>query len=282
MKERTIFERIVLVLGVVLSTIVWLLRLVFKLVQGALKETKSGARTSALKQEESLGTVRMYESETDPNEPERDVAPESAVAASDAIVGDASSDDDAEDEEEVTVFYRDVPDTVTHPEDDPDHEDNAHIHYRDVSDTVTHPEDDPDHEDNGHVHYRDVSDVVEVSDLEGTDDADELTESVAHGAPAGSTEFVADDAAIDVEHIDDTVAESTDDEAEKVDASTADDSGMIKSADGSCPITHPIKGNASSRIYHVPEAASYENTRAEFCFASAEAAEAAGYRAPKR
>ena len=45
-----------------------------------------------------------------------------------------------------------------------------------------------------------------------------------------------------------------------------------------CPPGFPVKGNAQSRIYHEPGQASYPNTLAEFCFASAEAAEAAGYR----
>jgi heme exporter protein D len=45
-----------------------------------------------------------------------------------------------------------------------------------------------------------------------------------------------------------------------------------------CPPEFPIKGNASSRIYHEPGQSSYANTIPEFCFASAEAAEAAGFR----
>lgn len=49
-----------------------------------------------------------------------------------------------------------------------------------------------------------------------------------------------------------------------------------------CPDDHPIKGNASSMIYHQPGQPSYERTVAEFCFTSAEVAEAAGYRAPRR
>jgi len=48
-----------------------------------------------------------------------------------------------------------------------------------------------------------------------------------------------------------------------------------------CPDGYPIKGNASSRIYHEPGGASYDQTVPEFCFASAEAAENAGYRARK-
>ncbi len=49
-----------------------------------------------------------------------------------------------------------------------------------------------------------------------------------------------------------------------------------------CPNGYPIKGNASSRIYHVPDSSSYEQTIPEFCFNSTGSAEAAGFRAPKR
>ncbi|MGC4108582.1 MAG: trigger factor [Thermomicrobiales bacterium] len=42
-----------------------------------------------------------------------------------------------------------------------------------------------------------------------------------------------------------------------------------------------VKGNADSGIYHTPESPAYENTVAEVWFPDAEAAERAGYRAPK-
>jgi large subunit ribosomal protein L17 len=53
--------------------------------------------------------------------------------------------------------------------------------------------------------------------------------------------------------------------------------------DGShdCPEGFPIKGNASSNIYHEPESASYSQTIPEFCFASSAEAEAAGFRASR-
>lgn len=53
-----------------------------------------------------------------------------------------------------------------------------------------------------------------------------------------------------------------------------------RAGDGSanCPPEFPIKGNASLKIYHEPGQSSYALTVAEFCFASAEAAEAAGFR----
>jgi hypothetical protein len=57
-----------------------------------------------------------------------------------------------------------------------------------------------------------------------------------------------------------------------------------------CPDTHPIKGNKAGRqasrpvdaIYHTPASRWYAVTDPEECFATAEDAEAAGYRAPLR
>jgi hypothetical protein len=46
----------------------------------------------------------------------------------------------------------------------------------------------------------------------------------------------------------------------------------------SCPPEYPIKGNRQSRIYHRPGQVSYPSTVAEYCFASEEAAELAGFR----
>jgi hypothetical protein len=50
--------------------------------------------------------------------------------------------------------------------------------------------------------------------------------------------------------------------------------------DGSrrCPAEYPIKGNAKTRIFHRPGQPSYRNTVPEVCFASDEAAKAAGFR----
>lgn len=52
-------------------------------------------------------------------------------------------------------------------------------------------------------------------------------------------------------------------------------------ADGSCPSTHPIKANDNSGIFHVPGGRFYDRTKAERCYATAEAAAADGYRAAK-
>lgn len=49
-----------------------------------------------------------------------------------------------------------------------------------------------------------------------------------------------------------------------------------------CPAGYPIKGNASSMIYHVPGGAFYSRTNPEECFSSTAAARSHGYRASKR
>ncbi|SFB31268.1 large subunit ribosomal protein L17 [Amycolatopsis marina] len=50
--------------------------------------------------------------------------------------------------------------------------------------------------------------------------------------------------------------------------------------DGAQPEGFPIKGNEGSKLYHTPESSHYKQTTAEVWFASAEAAEAAGFQLP--
>ena len=52
--------------------------------------------------------------------------------------------------------------------------------------------------------------------------------------------------------------------------------------DGECPPGYPIKAKLGSRIFHQPGGLSYERTRPDRCYPSAEAAEADGFRAAKR
>ena len=49
-----------------------------------------------------------------------------------------------------------------------------------------------------------------------------------------------------------------------------------------CPSEFPVKGNASSMIYHAPDSRVYAQTVADICFATAEAAQAAGYHPPRQ
>jgi len=56
----------------------------------------------------------------------------------------------------------------------------------------------------------------------------------------------------------------------------------IEPVDGTCPLSHPVKGNANSRIYHVPGGRFYDATVPERCYRDESAAEADGMRASKR
>ena len=58
--------------------------------------------------------------------------------------------------------------------------------------------------------------------------------------------------------------------------------GAIRGDGGrDCPSAYPIKGNQSSMLYHEPGSPTYESTIPEFCFSSAESAEAAGFAATR-
>ena len=50
---------------------------------------------------------------------------------------------------------------------------------------------------------------------------------------------------------------------------------------GACPVSHPIKANDNSGIFHVPGGRFYDRTTPERCYSSAEAATADGYRQAK-
>jgi hypothetical protein len=55
----------------------------------------------------------------------------------------------------------------------------------------------------------------------------------------------------------------------------------VRSADGSCPTSHPVKVNGTSGVYHLPGGPHYARTHAERCYVDAAAAEADGYRAAR-
>lgn len=66
------------------------------------------------------------------------------------------------------------------------------------------------------------------------------------------------------------------------DSETQNFSGPVTPDGWDCPDDAPIKGNASSMIYHTPDGSFYDKTNPEECFASESDARAAGYRASKR
>lgn len=67
-----------------------------------------------------------------------------------------------------------------------------------------------------------------------------------------------------------------------VEAATSGDTGSVAGSGGVCPDGYPVKANDNSGIYHVPGQQHYGKTNARNCYASAAAAQAAGYRAAKR
>jgi large subunit ribosomal protein L17 len=90
------------------------------------------------------------------------------------------------------------------------------------------------------------------------------------------------------EAADDTATEAAADAADvEVEESESDDEhpyGADSRAaleDGSQPEGFPIKGNASSSLYHEPDTQYYDQTEADVWFATAEAAEAAGFSKPQ-
>jgi hypothetical protein len=52
-------------------------------------------------------------------------------------------------------------------------------------------------------------------------------------------------------------------------------------ADGTCPVTHPIKAKLGSGIYHVPGGANYARTKPDRCYADESAAISDGLRRSK-
>lgn len=64
-------------------------------------------------------------------------------------------------------------------------------------------------------------------------------------------------------------------------ADTASRPAWVEPVDGTCPVAHPVKLNASSGIFHLPGGRFYERTTPDRCYASADDALADGYRAAK-
>jgi hypothetical protein len=61
----------------------------------------------------------------------------------------------------------------------------------------------------------------------------------------------------------------------------ADTPTWVTPVDGICPEGYPIKVSTKSGIFHIPGGRSYERTAADRCYASADNAEADGYRQAK-
>jgi ribosomal protein S6 len=91
-----------------------------------------------------------------------------------------------------------------------------------------------------------------------------------------------EDAAAALAQADAAAAEAPVSETASGDTEPTVPAGAVR-GDGSaeCPEDYPVKGNATSMLYHSPGSPSYKRTVAEFCFASTDAAEAAGFNPTK-
>ncbi len=107
--------------------------------------------------------------------------------------------------------------------------------------------------------------------------------STSQAAPAAGTQ-AAPAAAAATTTEDDTAAEEAAVETEvaqeesSADATTGSHEPL---EDGTQPEGFPVKGNADSKLYHLPGTRFYDATVAEIWFATAQDAEAAGYELPK-
>lgn len=127
--------------------------------------------------------------------------------------------------------------------------------------------------------------AVEAPAEEAVADEATATETVAEEAPAEetvaeeapATETVAEEAPVEEETAEPVARKRSNklpEDGEGTDWVAGDGTDNM-------PEGFPLKGNASSKIYHPEESPNYNNTIAEIYFANNEVAEAHGYRLPK-
>src|SRR5215212_6157405 len=117
---------------------------------------------------------------------------------------------------------------------------------------------------------------AEVLEASGAELAIEPVEAIAE------REQLEADAAAALATAETAATEVTAAEASTAEAETDLPEGAVRGdGTGECPEDYPIKGNASSKLYHSPGSPSYKRTVPEFCFASTEVAEAAGFNPTK-
>ena len=79
-----------------------------------------------------------------------------------------------------------------------------------------------------------------------------------------------------------TKSSTSDTPTDSTRADAVSEPDWIPPVNGTCPLSHPVKGNANSRIYHLPGGRFYDSTVPERCYRDESAAEADGMRASKR
>ncbi len=111
--------------------------------------------------------------------------------------------------------------------------------------------------------------------------------AVADEAPVEDTvveEVAVEEVAVEEAAVEETAPEAADSdndgESDATDESPHGDGSRLATDDDAMPEGFEIKGNASSKLYHVPGSSFYDRTKAEVWFATEEAAEAAGFQKP--
>jgi hypothetical protein len=104
----------------------------------------------------------------------------------------------------------------------------------------------------------------------------------APAAPAGSATWPPLDLPTGAEDRSTPADADSSPDADDSDTSTGERTWIDPEPDGSCPLSHPIKLNEPSGIFHVPDGQFYARTKAERCYANAADAEADGFRASRR
>ncbi|PZS36679.1 MAG: 50S ribosomal protein L4 [Pseudonocardiales bacterium] len=119
---------------------------------------------------------------------------------------------------------------------------------------------------------------AEVDELVVADEAVEAEPVGAEATPAKAAKLTKKPATADVTEKADVTEQA--DDTEVADAPDYGPDSHLPLDDDAEPAGFPIKGNASSMLYHVPGSAFYKRTIAEVWFRTAEAAEAAGFELP--
>ncbi|MGQ0576638.1 MAG: 50S ribosomal protein L17, sunset domain variant [Pseudonocardia sp.] len=114
--------------------------------------------------------------------------------------------------------------------------------------------------------------------------AESAPETPAEDTAAAEDASAVEDTAAEDTAVEDTAVEDTaavEESAATEDAPYGEGSHAPLDDPAQAPDGFPVKGNEDSKLYHEPSSPHYDRTVAEVWFASAEAAEAAGFAAPK-
>lgn len=131
---------------------------------------------------------------------------------------------------------------------------------------------------------RSKGDKSDAEDATKADDAEAIAEDAVEKGPvisAAGTAAASDTADAETPEVEsETLDSDADGEVNATDESPYGDDSRAATEDDEMPDGFPIKGNDSSKLYHVPGSSFYDRTKAEVWFASEAAAVAAGFLKP--